>query len=109
MYPITKNKLVLLVVFYKSTLILSIASSTLLACLNFFNVPAMLMAFGLCFLSGGTVISLLHKEMAKKDEYYFYYNKGLSKLTLILSCVTGNLIIGVSLITISIYAGYLRN
>ncbi len=104
MIPLLKNKLILLAVFYKSTLTLSIAISSLLAVLNIFNIPAMFLAFGICFLSAGTVVTLLYKEMSKPHEYYFYYNKGLPKWLLILSCITGNLIIGIFLILISRYA-----
>jgi hypothetical protein len=99
-----KNKLVLLGVFYKSTLTLSIAISALMATLSIFNIPGMLLVFGFCFLSAGTVISLLYKEMSKQHEYYFYYNMGLPKWSLILTCTIGNLLIGIILITLSAYA-----
>ena len=101
---LTKNKVLLLTVFYKSTLSLSITCAALIAALSIFNIWAMLFAFGVCFLSGGTVITLLYKELSKKDEYYFYYNKGLTKLSLILTCATGNLIAGLLLIALSLYA-----
>lgn len=98
-----KNKLLLLSEFYKSTLVLSIGSSFLIGVLGFMNLRSFFAPFGICLLSGGTVISLLHKEIAKQQEYYFYYNKGLSKLTLIVACVCTNLFIGVALIMFSIY------
>ncbi len=99
-----RSKLLLLTVFYKSTLLLSVLSSAAISIFSIFNVLGMLLAFGFCFLSGGTVISLLHKEGYKQQEYYFFYNKGISKPQLILTCIVGNLIIGLFLITLSNYA-----
>lgn len=101
---LTKNQVKLLFVFYKSTLTLSIASSAMLAFLSFMNPVFMLLAFGICILSAGTVITLLYKETSKRHEYYFFYNMGLSRLTLLLTCALGNLIIGTAFIVIYIYA-----
>jgi hypothetical protein len=98
-----KNKLTLLVVFYKSTLLLSAITSTLMAVLAIFNIQNMLLLFGICFLSGGTVITLMHKEISKQHEYYFYYNKGIAKLPLLLTCILANLFIGIIIIIISNY------
>jgi hypothetical protein len=68
------------------------------------NFQLFFVAFGFGFISAGTVISLLYKEISKQHEYYFYYNKGISKQTLILACVFTNLIIGMLLIIIGSYA-----
>jgi hypothetical protein len=99
-----RDKLILLLVFYKSTLLLSIVASSVMAILKIFSVADMLLAFGLCFLSAGTVITLLHKEGYKQQEYYFYYNKGIPKWWLVATCITGNLITGIILIALSQYA-----
>jgi len=96
-----KNQLKLLLIFYKSTLLFSIACGVMLAAINF---QLFFVAFGFGFLSAGTVISLLYKEISKQHEYYFYYNKGISKQTLILTCVLANLVIGILLIIIGSYA-----
>jgi len=96
-----KSQLKLLLVFYKSTLLFSIACGVMLGAINFNDFFA---AFGFSFLSAGTVISLLYKEMSKQHEYYFYYNKGISKQTIILTCILTNLIIGILLIIIGSYA-----
>jgi hypothetical protein len=95
----------MLAVFYRSTLTLSIGISALIGAFGIFSIPSMLFAFGMCFLSGGTVVTLLYKELSKQHEYYFYYNKGIPKSWLFLTCASGNLIIGSLLITISVYAG----
>jgi hypothetical protein len=60
-------------------------------------------SFSVAFMSGGTLCSLLYKELTLKNEYYFYYNLGISKTTLILTCCLVNVLIGVMLIVISMY------
>jgi hypothetical protein len=94
------NQLHLLLVFYKSTLFLSITVSVLLAAVNW---PSVLFPFGFCFFTAGTVISILYKEISCPQEYYFYYNKGIPKWWLMLICAGGNLIAGLLLIIISAY------
>jgi hypothetical protein len=96
----TRNQLHLLWIFYKSTLYLNVVCSVLLGVINFPNV---VLPFGICFASGGTVISLLYKEITRTNEYYFYYNKGLPRWVLLCTCAALNLAIGMSLI---ILAGY---
>jgi len=91
----------LLLVFYKSTLLFSIVCGIALGALNFHDF---FVAFGFSFLSAGTVIGLTYKEVSKQHEYYFYYNKGLTKKALITSCAFINLAIGVLIIVIGNYA-----
>jgi len=95
------NQFKLLFIFYKSTLLLSITCGVMLGAINF---HLFFVAFGFGFLSAGSVISLTYKEISKQHEYYFYYNKGISKLALILSCILLNFAIGLSLILIETYA-----
>jgi hypothetical protein len=76
----------------------------MLAGLSFMQPLFMLFAFGVCFLSAGTVITLLYKETSKQNEYYFFYNMGLSKKALLLTCALGNLFVGLIFIVIFIYA-----
>jgi hypothetical protein len=100
----TKNQIKLLLIFYKSTLMLSVASSMMLAVLSFMQPMFMLFVFGACFLSAGTVITLLYKETSRQHEYYFYYNMGLSRQSLMLTCILGNLFVGILFISLYIYA-----
>jgi len=104
MGSLNKNQLKLLIVFYQSTLTLSIEASAMFAGMSFLHPMFMIPAFGAFLLSAGTVITLLYKETSKQHEYYFYYNKGLSKSMLILSCVIGNIFIGIIFISIYLYA-----
>jgi hypothetical protein len=96
----SKNQLKLLLVFYKSTLPLSITPAAMLAALNRFNLGV----FGFALMTAGTVLTLLYKEISKKQEYYFYYNKSISKHALMLSCALGNLVVGSIFIILPVYA-----
>jgi len=83
---------------------LSVLSALMLASLGFMHPMFMILSFGIGFLSAGTVITLLYKQTSKKHEYYFFYNMGLSRLILMLTCAIGNLFIGLLIISIFIYA-----
>ncbi len=94
---LNKKQLTLLFVFYKSTLSLSLTTSALLAIIS----PDFVTAFGICLLSAGTVISLLYHEISRQHTYYFYYNMGIPKWALILTCCCINVLAGLSLIICS--------
>jgi hypothetical protein len=47
--------------------------------------------FFLSLLSGGYFLSLYFYELRNKKRYYFYFNKGFSKLRLVLYCFLINL------------------
>lgn len=77
--------------------------------IQFFNVPLSLIVavfgmigsenmlqgfmatFFLSLLTGGYLLSLYFYELSNKKRYYFYYNKGYSKLNLVLYCFLINL------------------
>ncbi len=86
-----KVKFRLFAAFYKSTLTLSICFSVVFAIIAW---PAFMRFFGVAFMSGGTVISLMYKEISQQKEYYFYYNRGISKIMLLISCAALNVLFG---------------
>jgi hypothetical protein len=93
-----------LIVFYKSTLTISLSVATLCAAFGLFISPRVLMTlFAIGLMTGGTALSILYKEITSKHEYYFYFNVSISKITLLLSCVIINGFIGVLVIWASIY------
>jgi hypothetical protein len=97
-------KIQLLAIFYKSTLTISICFAVMTAALAMFGSPIILLRlFAVSFMTGGTISSLLYREMSPrlKNEYYFYYNQAIAKSTLIITCATINIVIGVLLILIS--------
>jgi hypothetical protein len=51
-------------------------------------------------MTGGPLISLFYKEVSRKNEYYFYYNRGISKISLIVMSLAFNALVGVILISI---------
>nr|MBB6138959.1 hypothetical protein [Mucilaginibacter sp. X5P1] len=74
------------------------------AALAMFGSPIILLRlFAVSFMTGGTISSLLYREISPrlKNEYYFYYNQAIAKSTLVVTCVAINIIIGVLLILIS--------
>jgi len=51
-------------------------------------------------MTAGFLLSLFYFELTSKNEYYFYYNKGISKLRLISVTAAINVLIGSILIII---------
>ena len=90
-------------VFYKSTLLLSAAPALMLSILSFMQPLFMIPIFGIGFFTAGTVITLFYKETSKKNEYYFFYNMGLSRTVLMLTCAIGNFIIGLLFVILYVY------
>jgi len=48
-------------------------------------------------MTGGPLLSLFYKEISRKNEYYFYYNRGISKLNLIVVSMALNVLTGIVL------------
>jgi hypothetical protein len=86
------HKLKLFTVFYKSTLTLSILFSITVAVIG--GKLGFITVFGIAFMTGGWVLSLYYKEVTHKNEYVYYHNMGITKSTLIISCILVNIIIG---------------
>lgn len=49
--------------------------------------PAFVSTFSLSLLTGGLLLSLYFYQLQYKEQYYFYHNRGLSKIHLILACL----------------------
>ncbi len=83
--------------FHRSTLLInwsfSIAFSMLIFPLFFTMLPIYMM-------TGGPILSLFYKEISKKNEYYFYYNRSISKVSLIVVSMALNLITSFVLVKI---------
>jgi len=63
--------------FHKSTLLLNWIASIALALLTMSPI-----LFPIATMTGGMFISLFYKELTAKNEYYFYYNRGITKINL---------------------------
>jgi hypothetical protein len=92
------NKLNLLLCHYREILTLNLVMSVGLGILG---IPAgqFFTVFSIGFISGGYFASLLYYELTKSNQYYFYYNKGISRFQLYLSGFVFNLV-GVSVVLI---------
>jgi hypothetical protein len=82
-------------VFFRSTLLLSVSIGMLVGAygLVMSEGHTMVSFIGLCLLGipFGWIFDLLYKELTGKEQYYFYYNQGISKIELwvvsfVLSC-----------------------
>lgn len=89
-YLYQKAKIRLMITFYMSTLTLSCCFAIVIA----FLASPFIQSFGFALMSGGTILSLLYKEISHKKEYYFYYNMGLSKIMLFVFCAVVNILLG---------------
>ena len=85
------KKIKFIYIFYKSTLLVNIAVSALLAIIGF---AYFFQIFSISFMTAGPILGLLYKEVTEYNQYYFYYNKGISKVSLILSCFVISAVIG---------------
>ncbi len=97
-------KLKLYYFFYKSTLSISLGVSIILSLSITESLNSLykeqfdfLPIFIQSFVFAGTALSLFYKEIAEANEYYFYYNQGVSKLELIIGTFLANFIIGMSI------------
>lgn len=78
--------------FHKSTLLLNWVASIALALLTMTPIY-----FPVATMTGGPFISLLYKEITARNEYYFYYNRGIPRINLIIFSMTLNILLGVIL------------
>lgn len=51
---------------------------------------AFLATFSFSLLTGGLLLSLYLHQLRYKEQYYFYYNRGLSKIHLAVACLVIN-------------------
>ena len=82
--------------FFKSTLALNLPVS-LAVCIFSFSGDHLAKAM----ITAGFAFSVFYKELTRKNEYYFYYNAGISKIkllaiTFLLTLLTAAIIAGIS-------------
>ncbi len=74
-------------IFFKSTLPVGISGAFVMCLLGSMlpsaqsGVISLIVAF-FSFLPGGILLDLLYKEVARKEEYYFYYNLSITRIEL---------------------------
>jgi hypothetical protein len=91
---------------FKIDLLISIVTTVIMAPLSPKGITFDLLAylFILSYFSGGFLIGILFFEVARKQEYYFYFNLGISKFRLVLTSYLFNLVIILPLLIIAAYA-----
>ncbi len=92
----SKRKFNTIFEFYKSTIAINFAVSILVFLFGGFD------GFYNSILSFGFILSVLFKEIYRKNEYLFYYNIGISKIQLLVfSFIMNTLFSGLLLVIIN--------
>jgi hypothetical protein len=80
-------------------------SSLLFLTISSKHTPAyfIILSFIVWILSGGFLLSAFYFEISRKNEYYFYYNLGLSKIKLLLTAYLLNVLFIIPIIFILQY------
>jgi len=94
---------------FKIDLLVSIAVTVITSTLSPKGITfeSMSYIFMLSYFSGGFLLGIFFFEIARKQEYYFYYNLGISKLRLVLISYLFNLVIILPFLIIAAYARYI--
>ena len=82
--------------FYKSTITINLGFSGIVGL-----VALSITAFAICMVTFGLFLSLLYKETIHSQEYYFYFNRGISKIKLFIFCIVVNCLLSIFLLTCS--------
>jgi len=91
--------------FFTSTLVLNLASSVFFASiLMLVSETPFSLTYIRCCMFGGPLVSFYYKEVSKKNEFYFYYNKGISKLNLYVKTLIIYILIGILIHYLLYYA-----
>jgi hypothetical protein len=84
---------------------LNLSSSVLLASIIFgVSESSFIITYIRCCMFGGPFVSFYYKEVARKNEFYFYYNKGISKLNLYVKTLIIYILIGIIIHFLLYYA-----
>jgi hypothetical protein len=78
--------------YYKELLLLNTVISICFGLSTYILLKAY--GFPTAFMTAGYILSVGYFEMSKKKQYYFYFNRGLSKMQLYLTSFIINSVIG---------------
>jgi len=91
--------------YYKSTIVVNLCVSVAIVLIaNFLygaDLSIYLFAVSIAFI--GPSFAFLYKEIVRPLEYYFYYNRAISKIKLIAFCLTVNVLLAIIISLIAIY------
>ena len=80
--------------FYTSTVIVCYVVSCMVAFVALLVRVPFFVTFSISIVTVGLLMSLLYKEISCPEQYYFYYNRGISKMRLYAFCGIINMVIG---------------
>jgi hypothetical protein len=100
------NFLMIYWAFYKSTVTVNLAVSFAISCILFLQGAIWngIATFAVSLITVGLFLAFLYKEAVCPQEYYFYYNRGISKIKLIIFCFCVNVPPSAVILTIVHYA-----
>ena len=84
----------ILFAFYVSTVHVCYAVSCVVALVALLVRIPFFVTFAISIATAGLFASLLYKEISHPQQYYFYYNRGISKMRLYAFCGIINMVIG---------------
>jgi hypothetical protein len=97
--------------YFKSTLVQNLSVSVILSFIVYMALknlsdapPPLHIVYIRCCMIGGPLLCFFYKEMTRKNEYYFYFNRGISKLSLFIVTLSIYILTGSLLIIILHYA-----
>ena len=82
------------IAFYTSTVHVCFAVSCVVALFSLIVRASFFVTFSISIATVGLFMSLLYKEISHPEQYYFYYNRGISKMRLYAFCGIINVVIG---------------
>ena len=68
------------------------------------TLSSILFRFAMNILSVGFLLGIIFFDISRKNEYYFFYNLGISKLRLIITCFLFHVLFVIPILIVAIYA-----
>lgn len=81
----------LLFTFYRSTLALNWGFSLACSIVVFIQLPKVL---PISLMTSGSLLSFYYKSLSRKGDYFFFYNRGISKTQLLTFTLMMNVVVG---------------
>lgn len=101
------QKLKLYLHYHRSLLAFNLPFSLLVSVVGFAvaarGLIGLINGFSLSLLTGSFILSLYFYEQRYKDQYYFYHNKGLGKVALIVGSYLFNVVLAILLFILKLY------
>jgi len=91
-------------IYYKSTIVINLCVSiAIILIASFYGAEVIIYIFAVSLAFIGPLFAFLYKEIVKPLEYYFYYNRGITKFKLMSFCLTVNTLLALLISIIAYY------